>query len=285
VTRKILFNPDKIQAVVDLGGSGLQVYRKTVDSTYRLTVDLEITSDSSSINEWLCSHVLRLTADCQHIILGIPGPVEEQLEDVYCPPLDASIALNIYRAKGIYIVNDTIAHLLICWDKTMASSREGSIITVGTSLGLCTYRTDNKTGLLDMAKVTSHEIAHDMTENYRRQIHPHVFPSSPTTLGAVFSMAALAILFNRTTTPIANNLSRVSKEVTKTIIADLVNSEIFVQWLESLNMCVISYLNGKSLQSYAHQMFISGGLAVVVSEEARLRDTVKRAGFILLKRH
>jgi len=161
----------------------------------------------------------------------------------------------------------------------MAITRQGSILTVGTSLGLCTYEIDNRTGLLDM----SHEIAHDMTVHYRSQIHPQVYPSKPTSLGAAFSMAALANLFNKTTFPIANNLSRVSKEVTKTIIPDLANSEIFAQWLESLNMCVNSYLQGKSLHKCTYEMFISGGLGVVVSQETYLRDTVERAGFRLLK--
>jgi len=165
----------------------------------------------------------------------------------------------------------------------MALTRQGSALTVGTSLGLCTYGIDHKTALLDMSRVMSHKIAHDMTVHYRSQIHPQVFPSASTSLGAIFSMAALARLFNKTTTSVANNLSRVSKGVTKTIIPDLVNSEIFAQWLESLNMCANSYLEGKLLQNCTHEIFISGGLAVVVSQETYLRDTVKRAGFRLLK--
>lgn len=277
------FNSNEMQVIVDVGGSGVQVYRRGIDSTYRLVVDFETTTDRLSMNEWLRRHVINLTADYPRMVLGLPGPVDDEQKEVYCPPLDATIDLTLYRSKGIKIVNDTVAHLLICWNKTMASTRQGSLLTIGTSLGLCTYKVDEHTGFLDMSKVKSHEIAHDKTVNYRSIIHPSIYPAAPTSLGALFSMSALANLFNKATTPVASGLSRVSKEVINTIIPDLVESGKFEQWLKSLNICVNNYLISESLDNCTKEKFISGGLVVAVSREPRLRDAVIQSGLRLLK--
>jgi len=271
------------QLIIDVGGSGLQVYEKNIGYNAKIILDLEIPSDSSLINQWLYRLVESLSPYYSQIILGIPGPVDQGKEDVFCPPLNVTIDLNPYRAKGIQVVNDTIAHLVACWNKTMSRSKRGAILTVGTSLGLCTYFINHNTGELDMSKVKSHEIAHDNTIFYSKQIEPPIYPTVPTTLGAVFSMAGLLKLFNQPTIPIANGLCRASKRITESIIPDLACSEIFSLWLEGLNLCVKKYLRERSLQKCVKQLYISGGIASISKYDSSIEKVIKSSGFKLLE--
>ncbi len=271
------------QIIIDVGGSGIQAYIKEENTKPSVIVDVEIPYKPSEIDEFIYSIYLELADRGLPTLLGIPGPVGSRDKSVYCPPLNTTLNLQIYRSQGVRIVNDTVANVLINWNEELSMTRAGLVVTIGTSLGLCTYNVDQNSDMAMIENFLSHEVAHEKCLDYSRQLQPLDGYIKERTLGGIFSIGGLVNIYGLKSIEIGNNLYRVSRENSKRLIPILTTSEKFSLWLKSLNQCIKQYLIENSLSDYYDWRYISGGLATIAKLDSGIADAIEESGFKLIK--
>jgi len=153
--------------IVDVGGTGITTYLNGMQLGYRLMSSVkngpsgEINNEDNIHNEIKKQAKFLKQRGARSVIVGLPGPVMEMRQGlVNCPPLGVVIDIKRIIECEMMVVNDTICQLYLI-DKTIMERGETSVLlTVGTSLGCCSFKSEDISIPLGVS-VESHELAHE----------------------------------------------------------------------------------------------------------------------------
>lgn len=207
--------------LIDVGGTSIGAF--LLDIEERKSTDIgDILSPESSLEDRvialansICNKEL-----VNKIFIGIPGDMNGCSDAVFCPPLNRSISIKSLRgslSKAV-IVNDTkVGALRACigLSRDHIRSRQIVIVTLGTSIGLCTGP-ESFIETLDVQELTSHEFAHEKIINPERtSFYRQCLGSGPEyreKFFSIYSAGAFGRYLGLKTTGIEGEMIRIKKE-------------------------------------------------------------------------
>lgn len=156
--------------LIDIGGTSIGAFLVSREERKLVTLG-EVLSPKSGLEERvtaLAKSICNMNV-VNEIIIGIPGDVSGCGDNVFCPPLNRSLSKKSLEKSlsNVVIVNDTkVGALRACVDLSPIQRSSGTIaiVTLGTSIGLCTGP-GSFIETLDINELTSHEFAHNRISN------------------------------------------------------------------------------------------------------------------------
>ena len=136
---------------IDIGVTGIDVYEMDGLKVIHKYIPFEKRQIEGNDSSEYTAIIEKIISGFPHaklntITIGLPGPVEVNGQtEVFCPPLGTTIKYKTFLERGIKVVNDVCCQVSLL---NMASIKESystndmdsSLITIGTSLGYCTFR-------------------------------------------------------------------------------------------------------------------------------------------------
>ena len=155
--------------IVDAGGSGVKVYQLETGICCREETHKWRVKDSK---EEVILQIVKREHARGEILLGIPGPVGEGEDKVFCPPLDTTLDVARLRQYCKLVTNDVVAQVgRLVQQKPYRGNGPNALVTIGTSLGLAVFEWKGEV-IETVRAARGFEIAHEPLPQTCRKLLP-----------------------------------------------------------------------------------------------------------------
>jgi hypothetical protein len=121
----------------------------------------------------LVKEIIKRNSHMAYILIGLPGPIRKESDEVHCPPLGVKLLKSDFQLteeqkSKIIIVNDLACLASILFSTESTISRNNAILlTIGTSLGIARLETCDNLRIIDTYESAHMRISHEANKCLR----------------------------------------------------------------------------------------------------------------------
>tara|TARA_Y100000991_G_scaffold176558_1_gene138661 strand:- start:136 stop:996 length:861 start_codon:yes stop_codon:yes gene_type:complete len=258
--------------LIDIGGTHIDLFEFSLSSKTHFLIK-RLLSKNIAINEFL-KNIHKDFSNYQKIIVGIPGDVNSDKDEIYCAPLEKKINIEIPIKNKIAIVNDMIIQAYLVKKIPNEKFKKLVIINIGTSIGICIV--DKKFfNSYDFSHIKSYEFAHEKIQSLgnNRKLYDLISLNSEfhcEKFCSIYSVGGFASMHRCKPYSTEHGIIRVSKEIFNKFLSEkFLDNELTNIWISSLKSDIFTYLKLNSQLGIKYSFLLRGGLIDALDENSK----------------